>query len=229
MSDGNAAATAALFEEIDEAFAESLSAARQTPTHITCQIESVLLPEDIAGYLDEHGNLTTTQKADERDIRLLRERHHSVARYLAQDIPESVVATITGYTAKYISDLKTNPAMIELIGHYRAPGNFAARQIGETLKRVAGMSLERLEEKIEGDELSASELTAVAKLGYDRSGHGPASSTHNITEHHIIDHGEIVARHREAKRRDADIIINPEDVREALPKLPAPSPKEGEE
>lgn len=210
--------SAAILQDIDEAFEQALSADRRTPVAITCQVEGVLLPEDLRSYLDEHGNLRTTAKADEKDIRLLRERHHSVARQVAEGIPHSVIATITGYSESYLSTLLQAPAMIELVEHYRAPGGLATRQIGETLRRVAGMSIERLEEKVEQDACSVSELTAIAKLGYDRSGHGPASTVHNINEHHIIDHAEIQARHREAKRRDAELIVHPEDVRKALPK-----------
>lgn len=215
---------AALLTQIDDAFAESLGAGSRAPVAITCQVEGVLLPEDIRCYLDEHGQLTTTLKADEKDIRQLRERHHSVARLLSEGLPQGLVATMTGYTEQYISVLKASPAMMELIEHYRAPGGLAVRHVGENLRRVAGMALEQLEGKIEQDQLTASELTAAAKLGYDRSGHGPQSSLHSITEHHIIDHSEIAARHLEAKRRDAEMIVHPEEVRRALPKPSSSEP-----
>jgi len=210
--------------ELTEAFAATLDAEPQpkTPALVTAQIERGLLPEDVRRYMDEHGNLTTTVKAEQKDIRLLRERHHSVARLVAEGVPQEVVAAITQYTAPYISTLLQAPAMVQLVEHYRSNGNAAAQHIGENLRVVAGMSLERLREKVEMDQLSNNELLAAAKLGYDRSGHGPSSSLHAIHEHHLVPPEEIAARHAAAKLRDKEYIIHPEQVRPAL-QLPAPN------
>lgn len=208
-----------LLDQISADFAATL----EQPTEgkqaepVTCTIVRPLLPEDLAKYLDEHGKLTTTQNLRDRDIKVLREKHHSVARLLAEGVPDSVVAVMAGYTPEYISILKNNPSMVQLIEHYRLPSNEAAKHIGENLRRVAGMAWERIEERIAKDELNSNELLAATKLGYDRSGHGPASSIHEVREHHIIDHAEIARRHAEARKRDQDLIVHPEDVRKALP------------
>lgn len=207
------------FDEISDSFAESLAASNPSTrvAAVTCMIEGPLMPEDIQQYLTDHGQLTTTTKAHEKDVALLRERHHSVARLLAEGVPTCVIATTTGYTPEYIGTLAHAPAMMELIAHYKAPGNLAARQIGENLRRVAGMALESIENDLIAGTLTATEKLAAAKLGYDRSGHGPQSSVHSVTEHHLIDHAEIAARNREARQRDAPMIIHPEEVRKALP------------
>lgn len=212
-------------DQISEDFAASLGDASplsKVPA-VTCMIEGPLLPEDIQQYLGAEGQLQSAQKADTKDLAVLRAKHHSVARLLAEGVPEGVVATITGYTAGYISVLKAAPAMAELIEHYRQPGNLAAREIGENLRRVGSMALERLEERIEKDAVDDNVLLSAAKLGMDRSGHGPASTSLNVTEHHIIDHAEIQRRSKEARQRDATLIVHPQDVRKALP---APQPEE---
>jgi hypothetical protein len=208
--------------EIGAAFAATLGepAIARAPKLVTCQVERGLLPEDIAQYVDQHGNLTTTVKAASKDIRLLREKHHGVARLLAQGIPEGVVAEMTNYTPQYISVLKAAPAMVELIEHYRSSANAAAQHIGEKLRVVADMSLEMLRTRLEADGLSNHELIATAKLGFDRSGHGPQTNVHNVNEHHIIDHAEIAARHEAAKQRDRELIVHPETIRPHL--LPKP-------
>lgn len=217
-----------ILSEISNAFAATLAAeaAPRTPKLVTCQIERGLLPEDIREYLDADGNLTTTVKAAQKDIRTLRERHHSVARLAAEGVPSVIIAQICNYTESYLSVLLQAPAMVELVSFYRSSRNAAAQHIGENLRVLAGMSAERLVERVEKDELSTQELLAAAKLGYDRSGHGPQSSIHNVTEHHIIAPELIREKHLEALRRDKELIIHPESVREAIPALPAPDSDE---
>lgn len=184
---------------------------------VTCTIEYALLPKHLADYVDASGKLPSTTKSDEKDIKSLRSKHHGVARLLAEGVPEGVVAEMTGYTKAYISTLKNNPSMSELIAFYRGPKNEAAKLIGERLRTIAGMSVERLEERLERDELNATELTAVAKLGFDRSGHGPQSTVNSVTEHRILGLEELAELSRRARQRDSDLIIDPEFVRNVLP------------
>lgn len=205
-----------MLEGLSEAFADSLAKDTKAPAVVTCTIEEALTEEHLQDYAAQSGQLGTTVKAAEKDIRTLRAQHHSVARMLAEGIPESIVAEMCNYDKSYISLLKQNPAMIELIEHYRAPGNTSARLIGEQLRRVAGMSLEELETKLLHKELSANELLQLAKLGFDRSGHGPQSSVHQVTEHHVVDHAELQRLYREAREADAGYIVNPADVRQVV-------------
>lgn len=214
-------------ESISAEFGESLAAGESSaPPAVTCTIDRALLPEDIHAYLDSSGKLTSTQKAAEKDVKSLRAKHHSVARLLAQSVPEGIVAEITGYTPQYVSVLKNNPSMIELIEHYRGPNNEAAKMVGEKLRNVGTMALERLEERIEQDELDDFALLQAAKLGLDRSGHGPQSQVTNVTEHRVVMPEELLRLSREARKRDQEWIVPVSKVREVLP---APAPIRGDE
>lgn len=192
-------------------------AAKEGPKAVTCTIEFALLPEHLAEYADESGKLATAQKSDEKDIKTLKAKHHGVARLLAEGVPEGVVAEMTGYTAAYISTLKNTPSMVELIAFYRGPKNEAAKLVGERLRTIAEMSIERLEEKVIADALNPSELIAAAKLGYDRSGHGPTSTTTQVTEHRLVGMEELAELSRAARARDASRIIDVSAVRSVLP------------
>lgn len=195
------------------------SAEREKKIPVTCTIEFGLMPEHLADYADQHGNLATTQKADQKDLQVLRAKHHGVARLLAEGVPEGVVAEMCGYTASHISVLKQNPAMIQLVEFYRSPKGETAKLIGEQLRTVANMSLEIAQNRLENDpdKITITELTGLAKLGFDRSGHGPQSTVHNVTEHRIVAAEELIELNREARRRDSAKIVEVHTVRNLLP------------
>lgn len=226
-----------LMSAVGEALA--LSAEPEDKGPVTCTIEYSLLPEHLADYADGHGKLATTQKSDEKDVQALRARHHGVARLLAEGVPEGVVAEMSGYTAPYISTLKNNPAMIQLIEFYRSPKTDAAKMIGEKLRVVADMSINQIAERLETEpsKVTLSELTAVAKLGLDRSGNGPNSTVTNVQEHRLVASEEVLELTRTARKNEAARIVDVEAVRSVLPRkepsneqrrLPAGMEKEGQ-
>jgi hypothetical protein len=208
----NAASTMDLLTE--EISAELGNALASKVPAVTCTIEEVLQPEHIAEYLSKAGQLTTTDKSDEKDVATLRARHHSVARLLASGMPEGVIAEITGYDNAYISVLKSNPSMVELVNHYRSPNNAVVEVIAEKLRTVGHAALNRLSDEIQ--DMDHNSLIAVAKLGVDRSGNGPMSKVaHEHT--HLLDPEKIAALADTARRKSADRIVNVSAVRRALP------------
>jgi len=147
----------------DEISAELGNALGAKVPVVTATVEEVLQPEHIAEYLAKCGKLETTQKSDEKDVASLRARHHSVARLLATGMPEGTIADLTGFTGAYISTLKNNPSMIELVNHYRSPNNAVVEIIAERLRTVGHAALERLAEEI--PDMDHHALIATAKLG----------------------------------------------------------------
>jgi len=209
----------------DEISAELGNALGAKVPVVTATVEEVLQPEHIAEYLAKCGKLETTQKSDEKDVASLRARHHSVARLLATGMPEGTIADLTGFTGAYISTLKNNPSMIELVNHYRSPNNAVVEIIAERLRTVGHAALERLAEEI--PEMDHHALIATAKLGVDRSGNGPMSKVaHEHT--HILDPAKIAALAESARRVSADRIVSVNAVRRALP-APRSSDDVGEE
>jgi len=214
-----------IIDSISAELGENLQIAgeRKVPI-VTCTVEDVLGPEDIAAYCSKSGNLETTQKSDQKDLSVLRAKHHSVARYLATGIPEGLVAELTGFTPAYISTLKNNPSMIELVAHYRAPGDNATRQIAEKMRTIGEAALERIETELPS--ASMNELIQIAKLGADRSNNGPMSKV-DVAHTHTIDLERVAQFAADARRRNQDRIVDISAVRQSLPAPRAADDDEG--
>lgn len=174
---------------------------------ITCTIEGAIEAEDLRRLLDRRSAAEVPMGLQAGDLAKVREQHHVVARYVASGMQQTIIASLTGYTEAYVSVLLNNPAMQELIGYYRSNHINAAAAVGEKLKHVALKAVEKLEGQLDDDELGANELIQVAKLGLDRSGHGPSSKVVNETTHHLIDHAELARLNREARAESVEHII----------------------
>lgn len=185
------------------------------PVMTTCTIEGVLDEEDLRQLVVEPGDVTPAAD-DPSDLSKIREKHHHVARLVAGGMQQRLVANITGYTESYISILLNNPSMKELVELYRIQHGAAVQLATEKLKTVGLKALEKLDEKLDKDELNNQEILAAAKLGLDRSGHGPQSKHSVVEEHHVIDHAQLKALNEEARRRNADYIVPQDQVRTAL-------------
>jgi hypothetical protein len=151
------------------------------------------------------------------DLKKLREKHHCVARLIAGGMQQRMVATISGYSESYLSILLNGPAMQELVEMYRIQQGASAQLIVEKLQTVGMTAVEKLADKIETDSLNNNELIQVAKLGLDRSNHGPSSKSHVVNENHQIDHARIAELNADARRRSSDHIVRTSEVRKALP------------
>jgi hypothetical protein len=201
------------------------------PKIITATVEGVLEESDLRELLMGQGGEEQAAEGkasktpapeflpveEPTDLKRLRERHHSVARLVAKGMQQSLVASITGYTQSYLSVLLNAPAMRELVEMYRIQNGSAAEVIGERLKTVGLKAIDKIEDKLEAEDLSAFELATIAKLGLDRSGHGPSSTQHTIQETHLVDHAELARLNKAALQRSAEVIVPMSEVRKALP------------
>jgi len=115
-------------------------------------------------------------------IKRLSERHHGLARNLSLGMDHQQAAAIAGYSQSRISILLNDPAFQELLAFYRAPYEEVTRDTGTMLANLAKDAAEelsvRLEEKPE--EFSNGQLMEVVKMGADRTGFGPQSSSTNV-------------------------------------------------
>jgi hypothetical protein len=193
------------------------------PKIITATIEGILELADLRALALSSGmemhsqqELPKAAKEDPKSLKKLREKHHSVARLIAAGLEQRTVATLSGYTEGYLSILLNNPAMEELVSFYRMAAGNAAQVIGERLRSVGLKALEHLDDKIEGGELNANELIQATKLGLDRSGHGPSSTTRKVDEQHIIDHARILELNEKAREGSRGYIVPVDKVRGTL-------------
>lgn len=212
----------------------------QVPKIITCTIEGILEAEDLAAFLEQKAMPAEEREAlaagmppqaaavvdDPKDLKRVREKHHSVARLIAAGTTQRLTATITGYSESYLSILLNNPAMQELVDYYRIQRGNAVEVVAEKLRYGALGAVERLVDKMESDQLDANALLGLAKLGLDRSGHGPRNTTEVITENHVYDHAAIAELNRKAREGSREFILDPQAVRAAA--LPSPAAEEAE-
>ena len=207
------------------------AAANATPI-VTCTIEGVIEEQDLAALAFgspalAHPEQLPQEVDDPTDLKKIREKHHSVARMVAAGLNQRMVSQICGYSEGYMSVLLNNPSMQELVELYRIQNGAAGQIIVEKLRTVGLKAVEKLEEKIdhpEGCKLNNNELIQAAKLGLDRSDHGPTSRSHHIHENHHIDHAAVAEAMRKARSKDDGRVHNIETVRKALP-----APKEPDE
>lgn len=180
---------------------------------ITCTIEGVLEPNDLALQIEKRGQTRLAPSSGEQ-VERIKEKHHALARYIAGGLEQKTAARLVGYTPAYVSTLLDSPAMQELVGHYRARHENAHEAITEKLRTVGLGAIEKLEEKLEENALDANQLLGLAKLGLDRGGHGPTSTQKQQSETHFFDHAELARLQREARRGSKDYI---EQLPRALP------------
>jgi hypothetical protein len=203
------------------------SSVETAPRIITCTIEGILEPDDLAALADGSlvGEAGPKEVEDPSNLKRIRERHHSLARLVASGMSQDLVASICNYTPSYVSILLNNPAMKELVEHYRIINGNSSTVIAERLRTVGLKALETLNDKLDNEEITDThELAAVAKLGLDRAGHGPTSTTHTVSETHLIDHARIAELNERARAGSREFIVPVSSVRAALTHNPSPEP-----
>lgn len=144
------------------------------PGRRTAEVEvQVVRPLDRADLMLLVGERGTQAKP----IKAIRDRHHSVARLLAQGMTDGEVAAITGYMASRISILKSDPTFRELVEFYKR--DIAAVYV-DMHATLAGLSLDAaliMRERLEDnpDDISDTKLLEIIKVGADRTGLGPTT------------------------------------------------------
>lgn len=205
---------------------------------ITCTVDGILEVEDLlaaASGSDESAAgvasptaatkkaavmvSTITEPDDPNRVGRIREKWHSVARLLASGLNNRMVASISGYTEPYLSTLTNNPAFQEILRLYSSTSGAAttAQIINEQLRSLGLRSVEILGQKLEsGEDVTIQDAIAIAKLGLDRSGHGPSSTVTSTSETHIIDHAELLRLEAAARADSASFIVPVSRIRQNL-------------
>ena len=139
---------------------------------LSAEVERDLDNLDVASLLEERGT-----KAPQ--VITLRERHHALARLIAEGKSASDAAILCRYTQSRVSILQDDPAFQELIAHYR---DIVNHEFVDFQQKLAGLAIdaasilqERLEDKPE--DISDAMLLQVITVGADRTGHGPSQKS----------------------------------------------------
>jgi hypothetical protein len=108
-------------------------------------------------------------------IAKLRDRHHQLARCLAQGMTNWEASAVTGYDPSRISILKSDPTFVELVGFYREHETALLAEFTERAAKVTLTALNNIAEMLEDDERPSTldENLTVVKTLADRTGHAP--------------------------------------------------------
>lgn len=117
-------------------------------------------------------------------LKRISDRHHTLARYIAQGTPPGEAALICNYDPSRVSILLSDPTFSELVNFYRSDVDRTYRGLHERLFGLAMDAAEELAERLEepdtAKELSVGQLIEVVKMGADRTGFGPQSQSTNV-------------------------------------------------
>lgn len=147
----------------------------RAPKPITASVVRELEQSDLVLLATEKGSQASA-------IKRLTERHHALARNIAGGMKVSDAATFCGYTISRVSILQSDPAFKELLEFYREEANRPYRDLHHRLSGLALDAAEELSNRLEEepDKVSIGQLVELTKMGADRTGHGPQSSTLNV-------------------------------------------------
>lgn len=127
---------------------------------------------DVASLLEEKGVQAPT-------IHAFRERHHALARLIAEGKKPGEAGLLCRYSQSRVSILMSDPAFGDLIQHYRELVNEQfvdfQKKLSELAIDAAGILQDRMEN--EPDDLSDALLLQVIQVGADRTGHGPSQKS----------------------------------------------------
>ncbi len=106
-----------------------------------------------------------------RPLARLRNRHHHLARLLAEGIKQVEASAITGYAQSSISILLQDPAFQELLEYYSTQKQQIFVDVHERLAAVGMQALEELADRLEEapEKLSIGQLESLVQTTFDRS------------------------------------------------------------
>jgi hypothetical protein len=108
----------------------------------------------------------------------LTERHHRLARMIAEGIPLQEAGIACGYISSRVSSLNNDPAFKDLIKFYGVQVNAHYLELQERLGHIAADAADILSNRLEEtpEDFDTSDLMKLVALGADRTGHGPSST-----------------------------------------------------
>jgi hypothetical protein len=153
-----------------------------------------LEPADLALLASERG-------VKPPQIKVIRERHHALARCLAAGMKPAEASVITGYDPSRISILKADPTFAALIEDYKSMNDGVTADFVQRTQTLSLTVVNRLQEAVEDEEnlLSPGTLLEIAKFAADRTGNAPVMKNLNVNVN-----AELGSKLNAARRRLAE-------------------------
>lgn len=109
-------------------------------------------------------------------VKRLSQRHHMVARLIAQGVPVGETAIIAGYTPQRVTMLKADRAFRQLVEFYKGKVDEVYIDRHKALAGLSADAIIELHERLEEEpgQFSTNQLLDIIKTAGDRSGLGPS-------------------------------------------------------
>lgn len=161
---------------------------------IVTEVVRELTRKDLEYFSEEKGTKSPA-------LTRIRSRHHALARALAGGMPVGEAALMVGLSLNRVSILQADPGFQELLKFYEADIDRVYRDVHESLASLSYDAVEELRTRLEDEpeKLTPGQLLEMAKMGADRTGHGPQSSTTNVNVN-----VDLATRMEQARRRLAE-------------------------
>lgn len=138
---------------------------------VVAEVEGELTTADLLTLGEEKGSTATP-------IKKLRQRHHALARALADGLPAGEAGIMCGYSASRVSILLGDKTFQELIEFYSGTKRERYLEMHELIAGLAEDAVEELTERLETspEDITVGQLLEISKMSLDRSGYGPTST-----------------------------------------------------
>lgn len=117
--------------------------------------------------------LASERQVQAPKIQRLRDRHHALAKCLAEGMSNAEAAAVTGYDPSRISILKGDASFQELVAHYRQVEDALLAEFTQRATILTLTAMDNLQEAAEAGELTVGQSLEIAKTFADRTGHAP--------------------------------------------------------
>jgi hypothetical protein len=168
--------------------------------------------------LEDLESLQVETATKPKPLKKLRNRHHQLAKMLADGVSEGDASIMCGYTNSHISILKADPSFKDLVTFYQEKVDDKYLDLHEKIAGLGEDAVDEITERLtnEPEEFSVGQLLEVSKMALDRSGYGPQTSTNVNVNIGLAD--KLAASRKRALQAKADamkesrmIDITPED------------------
>lgn len=154
-----------------------------------------LIGEITALTLDDLYELENPDRARKggQELLKIRNSHHQLARLLASGVKQSHCSQILGYAPSRISILQNDPAFADLLEFYSARTDEVHLDLVKRLHNLSADAMEVIHERVleAPEEITVANLLEIVKMGADRSGAGPKSTS--VVEHqHTLNAGDLL-------------------------------------
>ena len=124
-------------------------------------------------------SLQSERGVQPQPIKKLRQRHHTLAKLLAEGTPDGEAALVCGYVASHVSILKSDPSFKDLLKFYAQRADAEYIELNKKIAMLGEDAVDEITSRLEEtpDDISVGQLLEISKMALDRSGHGPQSST----------------------------------------------------